>query len=49
MADLIKEVDYLRFYYASDDMGKDKDTCKNMAYEKFANATDGLFMVPFGL
>ena len=32
MSDLLKEVNYLRYYYTSDDAMKDKDFCKNEAY-----------------
>ncbi len=34
MSDLIKEANALRFYYASDDMLKDKDWLKDAAHIK---------------
>ena len=33
MSDLMKEVNFLRFYYTSDDATKDKDFCKNSAFK----------------
>ena len=46
MADLMKDVNYLRFYYTSDDASKDKDFCKNGAYEQYATKMQVLFGVP---
>ena len=46
MSDLMKDVDYLRFYYTSDDASKDKDACKNQAYEQYRMKIQGLFAVP---
>ena len=46
MSDLLKEINYLRFYYASDDAMKDKDFCKNEAFEQYNRKTQALFVVP---
>ena len=35
MADTHKDLDYLRFYYASEESLKDKDLLKNQAFEKY--------------
>ena len=35
MSDLLKEANFLRFYYTSDDAVKDKDVLKNKAYLKY--------------
>ena len=49
MADLMKDVNYLRYYYTSDDASKDKDWCKNDAYQSFSRKINALFIVPMGL
>ena len=36
MSDLLKEANFLRFYYTSDDAVKDKDVLKNKAYLKYS-------------
>ena len=46
MADLMKDVNYLRFYFSSDDAQKDKDWCKNAAYESYSRKATALFSVP---
>ncbi len=46
MADLMKDVNYLRFFYTSDDAGKDKDFCKNQAFNQYATKVQILFTVP---
>ena len=48
MADLMKDVNYLRFYYGSNDASKDKDNCKNKAFEKYCFKMQALFIVPVG-
>lgn len=48
MADLIKEANWLRFYYQSDDAVKDKDLLKDKAFLKSSSKIDALFLVPFG-
>ena len=48
MADLMKDVNYLRFYYGSDDASKDKDSCKNKAFEQYCVKMQVLFAVPVG-
>ena len=35
MADTHKDLDYLRFYCASEESLKDKDLLKNQAFEKY--------------
>ena len=49
MSDLLKEANFLRFYYTSDDAVKDKDILKNKAYLKYQQTATGLFMLPLGL
>ena len=46
MSDLLKEVNYLRYYFASDDAMKDKDFCKNEAFQEYSNKTQALFVIP---
>ena len=48
MADLLKEVNYLRYYYTSDDASKDKHWCKDVAFESYKNKVTMLFAVPMG-
>ena len=48
MADLLKDVNYLRFYYSSDDAMKDKDLNKNQLYEQYRQKVTALFAVPIG-
>ena len=48
MADLIKDVNFLRYYFTSDDASKDKDFCKNDVYMAYENKMKTLFMVPVG-
>ncbi len=47
MADLIKEANWLRFYYSNDDAAKDKDLLKDKAFLKSASRIDALFTLPF--
>ena len=49
MADTHKDLDYLRFYHASEDSLKDKDLLKNQAFEKYKRNVAVLFAVPAGL
>ena len=42
----MKDVNYLRFYFSSDDAQKDKDWCKNSAFEKYNRKAAALFSVP---
>ena len=46
MSDLIKEINYLRYFYSSDDAAKDKDICKNEAIAKYQSKVHTLFIVP---
>ena len=46
MSDLLKEVNYLRFFYSSDDAAKDKDRCKNEAIQQYQSKMGTLFAVP---
>ena len=47
MADLIKEANWLRFYYTSDDAVKDKDLLKDQAHIKTSQKVSTLMTVPF--
>lgn len=47
MADLIKEANWLRYYYSSDDAVKDKDFLKDQAHIKTSNKVSTLLTVPF--
>ena len=49
MADLMKDANYLRFYYTSEAMNLDKDLCKNDAYRTYQRRCYGLMAIPFGL
>ena len=46
MADTHKDLNYLRFYYASQDSLKDKDILKNQAFDQYKNNVAGLFFFP---
>ena len=46
MADLIKDANYLRFYYTSDDAVKDKDYLKDKAFLSYSQKQSSLFIVP---
>ena len=46
MADLLKDVNYLRFYYSSDDAMKDKDLNKNQLIQQYNKKVSVLFGVP---
>ena len=35
MADTHKDLDYLRFYFSSEESMKDKDSLKNQAFSKY--------------
>ena len=48
MADLVKDVKYLRYYHTSDDFVKDKDILKNRTFERFSNKVSTLFLLPVG-
>ena len=48
MADLMKDVNYLRYYYTSDDASKDKDWCKNDSYLQYSRKMNALFGLPLG-
>jgi hypothetical protein len=47
MADLIKEANWLRFYFTSDDAVKDKDILKDQAHLKSTHKISNLMTVPF--
>ena len=47
MSDTIKEANWLRFYYASDDAVKDKDFLKDEAHIKYSRKVNSLMTVPF--
>ena len=46
MADLVKDVKYLRYYYSSEDSLKDKDILKNQSFQKYATKVSSLFLLP---
>ncbi len=46
MADLVKDIKYLRYYYSSEDSLKDKDILKNQSFKKYSNTVCTLFLVP---
>lgn len=46
MADLMKDVNYLRYYYSSDDASKEKDFCKNAAFAQYERKMGLLFSMP---
>ena len=46
MADSIREVNWLRYYYTSDDAVKDKDLLKDQANVKLTHKVNALFLVP---
>ena len=48
MGDLVKDVKYLRYYYTSEDMTKDKDILKNQTFTTYSNRVSALFMLPLG-
>ena len=49
MADTHKDLDYLRFYFASEESLKDKDSLKNQAWNKYARNTSILCAAPIML
>lgn len=49
MTDSIREAQWLRFYYQSEDAVKDKDLLKDKAWIRTTNKVNNLFMVPFVL
>ena len=46
MADTHKDLDYLRFFYSSEESLKDKDILKNQAYSKYSSNVSILFGIP---
>ena len=42
----MQDVNYLRYYFTSDDAMKDKDFCKNSAFKQYATKMQVLFSVP---
>ena len=46
MADLMKDVNYLRYYYTSDDASKEKDFCKNDTFAQYERKISMLFSIP---
>ena len=49
MADTHKDLEYLRFFYASDESLKDKDILKAEAFTKYQHNVSLLFLVPAAL
>ena len=46
MGDLMKEANYLRYFYTSDEASKDKDWNKNATFEQYVNKVGLLFTFP---
>jgi hypothetical protein len=46
MSDLVKDINYLRYYYTSDDMLKEKDLQKNISFDKYQVRVQALFAIP---
>ena len=49
MSDLLRDVDYMRFYHTSEAANRDKDTIKNEAHIRYTKRVQALTVVPFGL
>ena len=49
MADTHKDLEYLRFFFASDESLKDKDILKNEAFTKYQHNVAMLFLAPAAL
>ena len=49
MSDLMKEANYLRFYYTNAAMTRDKDSCKDKAFLDYQRKCAGLMLLPIGL
>ena len=47
MSDLLKDVNFLRYYHTSDDMLKDKDYNKNLLQMSYKNKVSAIMFVPF--
>ena len=48
MGDLARDAKYLRYYFTSEDMMKDKDVLKNQTFQKYSQSVSTLFLVPLG-
>lgn len=46
--ELNKEVNFLRYYYTSQEMNYEKDHCKDSVFVKFSQKMAGLWAVPIG-
>ena len=46
MSDLVKDINYLKYYHTSKEMLKDKDILKNRYIDKYTKSVWGLFLVP---
>ena len=46
MADTTKDLDYLRYYYSSEDSLKDKDILKTQAFQKYERNVAAIFTLP---
>ena len=49
MADTTRDLDFLRFYYSSEESLKDKDILKNQAFENYKGNISSLFVIPAAL
>ena len=47
-AELSKEVNFLRYYYTSQEMNFEKDHCKDSVFVKYSQKMAALWVVPFG-
>ena len=47
MADLMNDLQFLKFHYSSEDAMKDKDVLKNSTFEKYSDKVTALLAVPF--
>lgn len=46
MSDLVKDINYLRYYHVLDDSLKDKDLLKNQTFIKYSENIKFLFLFP---
>ena len=49
MSDLIKDANYLRYYFTNEAMSMDKDVCKDQAFLDYKRKCTGLMALPIGL
>ena len=49
MADSTKDLDYLRYYFSSEESLKDKDILKTQAFDRYERNVSNLFAIPAAL